>query len=120
MSCPANVEQKPPINTYSLTAKKHEETQETHRTTLVEQNPPNDTYSLTASRNSRGLLRMKELYDLEAGKLRCKCLIRKWKFCPHVKELAKGEKLNSELLNTWAFKDAPRPNLMVNEKRGAQ
>ena len=33
---------------------------------------------------------MRRLYDLESGKLHCRCLIRKWKFCSHIKTLAGG------------------------------
>ena len=34
--------------------------------------------------------RMRSLYDLEAGRLRCRCLIRKWKFCGRIRDLAGG------------------------------
>ena len=38
-------------------------------------------------------------YDLEAGKLRCTCIRREWKFCAHIKNLA-GGKVTPNLLNT--------------------
>ena len=33
---------------------------------------------------------MKARYNLEEGKLRCRCIIRKWKFCPRIRDLAGG------------------------------
>ena len=35
--------------------------------------------------------RMRSLYNLEAGKLGCRCLIRKWCFCKHIRNLADGK-----------------------------
>ena len=34
---------------------------------------------------------MREEYDLEEGKLLCRCLIRRWKFCGRMKDLAGGK-----------------------------
>ena len=47
--------------------------------------------------DNMGLNRMKSKYDLEAGKLACRCLIRKWKFCEDMKRLADG-KVSKSLL----------------------
>ena len=37
-----------------------------------------------------GTERLKSLYNIEQGKIDCRCLIRKWKFCNEMKSLAGG------------------------------
>ena len=48
------------------------------------------TLTLGEQEPRRGLGRLRERYDLEAGRLRCRCLIRRWKFCPKIKGMAGG------------------------------
>ena len=52
-----------------------------------------------------GLLRMKALYNLEEGRVGCRCILRRWKFCQHIKGQADGAKLNSKLLQTHTLKE---------------
>ena len=47
---------------------------------------------------------MRKLYDLEAGRLKCRCLIRKWKFCHRMKELT-GGRVTPRLLKCEAEED---------------
>ena len=41
--------------------------------------------------DNQGLARMRQRYDIKVGKLTCRCLIRKWKFCHLVKTLVGGK-----------------------------
>ena len=40
-----------------------------------------------ANQSPRGN-RMRKRFNLEEGKVKCRCLIRRWRFCPHIKSLA--------------------------------
>ena len=44
-----------------------------------------------------GLSRMRDKYNLEEGRLQCRCIVRKWKFCKGIKSLADG-KVTPQLL----------------------
>ena len=57
-------------------------------------------------RRGPGLARIKALFDLEEGRVKCTCLIRKLKFCPHIKAEAEGTRLNSTLLVARTMKEA--------------
>ena len=50
------------------------------------------------------LSRMRAKYNLEVGRLNCRCIIRKWKFCGKIKSLADG-KVSRELIETLSLKD---------------
>ena len=82
------------------------------------QNHPTNTYYLTTPKTSR-LSRMSQKYDLNEGRLICRCIVRKWMFCQHVKNLAEGHKLNSNLLHARALKDVPPTSPMMNGEGGA-
>ena len=62
--------------------------------------------------------RMKDRYDLNAGKVSCKCILRKWKFCKKIKDLAEG-KVTRKLLEINPIppgdKTRQNPNLTKNE-----
>ena len=48
--------------------------------------------------------RMRKKYNLEEGRVKCRCLIRKWKFCQHIKGLADG-RVTPNLVETRSLKD---------------
>ena len=52
-----------------------------------------------------GLHRMKALYNLEEGWVGCRCILRRWKFCQHIKGQAGGAKLNFKLLRAHTLKE---------------
>ena len=85
------------------------------------QNEPYGNYYLTNGKNQR-LTKMRSMYDLEEGKLTCRCLIQKWKFCKHVKGLADGNRLNAKLITSKALNDVPPtqpPTDVMNIRGGA-
>ena len=53
-----------------------------------------------------GLARMRAAFNLDEGRLECRCLIRKWKFCPHIRGQATGMKLGFNLIKTNTLKEA--------------
>ena len=55
-----------------------------------------------------GIWKMRSRYDLEAGKVRCRCLIRKWCFCSKIKDLADG-KVSPNLVKTWTLSETLEP-----------
>ena len=52
-----------------------------------------------------GLQRMKALYNLEEGRVGCRCILRRWKFCQHIKGQADGARLNANLLQSHTLKE---------------
>ena len=62
----------------------------------------------------KGLPKMRERYDLREGKLKCQCLIRTWRFCRHIKELA-DNKITPLLLRTRSIEEQREVD---NNKRG--
>ena len=45
------------------------------------------------------------MYDIENGRISCKCIIRKWKFCPHIKGLADG-RVNRALVESLTLRES--------------
>ena len=43
-------------------------------------------------------------YDLDEGKINCLCLIRKWRFCPRIKEIANG-RITPDMLKARNMKE---------------
>ena len=62
-----------------------------------------------------GLHRMKLKYNLEEGRVKCQCLIRKWKFCKHVKILA-DNKVSKSLLQTYTKKEVENMKILSQKK----
>ena len=48
--------------------------------------------------------RMRAMFNLDEGKVLCRCLIRRWKFCDHIKSLA-GGKVSGDLVKTSSLKE---------------
>ena len=95
--------QKAPNYTYSSSIEKHPELPQKLPQDQVEQNDPNNTYYLVNEKHPKKhsrISRLRSMYDLEEGRISCRCLLRRWKFCPHIKGMADGHPLNAKLLAT--------------------
>ena len=53
---------------------------------------------------SRGLVRIRQKYDLVKGKVTCRCLVRRWKFCKQIKNLA-DNKVSGDLVLSRTLKE---------------
>ena len=51
------------------------------------------------------LSRMRQKYNLEDGKIKCRCLVRKWKFCQHIKLQAGDNKSNHSMLRSLTLRE---------------
>ena len=54
------------------------------------------------------LSKMHDFFDLNAGKLECNCLIRKWKFCPKIKNGRSTQEICVDML-AWVTDVTPQP-----------
>ena len=64
-----------------------------------------------------GIWRMSARYNLEEGKMDCRCLLRKWKFCTHIKGLA-DNRVSKSLVMSRALEEA-RKTYEINNKQWA-
>ena len=79
------------------------------------QPPPPTTHQ---AKHPLGLPRLKDIYNIDEGRLKCNCLLRKWKFCPTIKKLADG-KIGKQLIQSFTTHDIyptqPREYLLENK-----
>ena len=80
-------------------------------------NPAGVTHGGDRGLATGGLWRIKQRYNLDEGKIRCRCILRKWKFCKSIKTLADGH-VTPKLLESRRLVDVENLKQISTDTKG--